>query len=165
MELQELLKDVGSYKKIEIVNYESSTGAVSNVVLDMVTTYSDAKCIDKEELRLQKDIQYDKDMLKRYGKERYDDLWVDAYDALYKKSTLPNTSKKSTTNKVKINKGIDYDGDKGVCYITGFIIARTEVGKPTTIKKSNKRDLTIFKDYITRNFLCCFLIQWKSWIE
>lgn len=153
--LADKIKEFKGYTKVVIKNYKSSTGDVSNVVLDVATKYGEAKESDKILLGDYKDIGEVKSIRDVIDDTEYEDLWVEAYDALhksmYKISTTPSKPKPETP----INNGITQHDTNGNFYVSGFIVEReliTEADK-TNKKPRKKQKLTHFKEHFKADFL------------
>ena len=146
------LENYKGYNKIAIKGYKSSTGAVSNVVLDVSTKYGEAKEQDVEILKEHKDVVEVKDISSVVPDDKYDDLYVEAYDALYVSLTKAHMTKPRP--ETKINEGVSKHNDTGVIYVDGFLVEREEV-KPSDKPKrvSKKRNLTLFKEHFKKDFL------------
>ena len=158
--LSEQLDGLEGFTEIEIRGYESTSGEVSNVKLDVATTYGQAKDMDHDLLLEYKDIEEVKELQEASegNKTSYDDLWVNAYDALAK-SFQPKTAPTLVPAKVvvpnkRLCKGCGLDEVKDKCYIKGFITERTTVSKSLTTKKARKKQiLTVFKDHMRDKFV------------
>jgi hypothetical protein len=159
--LAKQLEGLEGYTEIEIRGYKSTSGDVTDVTLDVATTYGQAKDMDHELLKDYKDIDEVKELREASEghKGTYDDLWVKAYDAL-SKSLLPKTTPMGVSAKVVVPpkpvcKGIVFDEVKEKCYIKGFIKDRTVISTDDTKvgKVSKKQVLTLFKEHMRNKFI------------
>jgi hypothetical protein len=159
--LAKQLEGLEGFTEIELRGYKSTSGDVTNVILDVDTTYGQAKAIDHETLLEYKDIDVVKNLqdVSEGNKVSYDDLWVKAYDALAK-GFLPKPVPVSVPTKVvvppkRLCKGIGFDEINEKCYIKGFIKDRTIVSTDDTkVKKVKKTQvLTHFKDHMRDKFI------------